>query len=189
MEGASRHVERRGELVQFVEAGVTHQMTPAAFTKPPVRAVDVESQRRRSGRTRTGTGLGRAPRMRTPAPIPTAVATMVTIQDAMPSNYSQLVQSAGRMTISVRIRNRCRSPHRHVAREWPTGRPTRRPTHRPRRTPTRGARHRRARPDRWPVRWRPPWSGAPRRLRRRSCSGTRRAAWGQCRCPIVNGSA
>ena len=82
--------------MQLVEAGVAHQMTPATFTEPPVRTVDVQSQRRRSGRTRTGTGFGREPSRRTPAPIPTAVATMVTIQDVTSSTYSLVIRRARR---------------------------------------------------------------------------------------------
>ena len=77
-----------GETMELIERGVAHQVAPAPFTEPPVRTVDVESQRRRSGRTRTGMGFGRAPSTRAPTPIPTAVATMVTIQEATISTYS-----------------------------------------------------------------------------------------------------
>ena len=181
VEGSSRHSQRRCEIVQLVETGVAHQMAPAAFTEPPVRTVDVQSQRRRSGRTRTGTGFGRAPRIRTPAPIPTAVATMVTIQDATISTYSLTGRRARRCTISARNHIRCHNL-RHCA--GPERAPmTFRPRPPPRRTPTRVAPHRRVRPGRWLVRWRPTWCDAPRRSHRRSCSGTRRAACGQCRSP------
>ncbi len=96
VESPLRQSETLGEVVQLLEAGVAHQMAPASLTKPPVRSVDEQSQRRRSGRTRTGIGFGRAPSTRTPAPIPTAVATMVTIQEATMSTYSPARDMSGR---------------------------------------------------------------------------------------------
>ena len=181
VEGAPRQPQRCSEVVQLIQTGVAHQMTPATFAKPPVRTVDVQSQRRRSGRTRTGTGFGRAPSRRTPAPIPTAVATMVTIQDVTPSTYSLMGRRARRCTISGRSRNHCRIRHPRAGPAWALMTFRTRPP--PRRTPTTDALRHRVRPDTWPVRWRPTWHDAPRRSRRRSCSGTRRAAWGQCRSP------
>lgn len=160
MERALRHTETRGEFVQFVEAGVAHQVAPASFTEPPVRTVDVQSQRRRSGRTRTGIGFGRAPSTRAPTPIPTAVATMVTIQEATISTYSpahcvawrtrKCCDDGGGSRFSVRSRIPNHIRHPTGGRE-PTG-PERRL--RPRRTPTEAERRsddrRGTSPDRWP---------------------------------------
>lgn len=91
-----RQTELGGEAVQLVDTGVADQVAPASFPKPPVRSVDEQSQRRRSGRTRTGIGFGREPSARAPTPIPTAVATMVTIQEATTSTYSPARDMSGR---------------------------------------------------------------------------------------------
>ena len=130
--------------MEFVEAGVAHQVTPPTITEPPMRTVDVESQRRRPGRTRTGMGFGRDPSTRAPTPIPTAVATMVTIHDATRSTYSfvravsfreQVVSRPDRRSVCATTaraastagsRGRCRrchgtATHRCEHREQPDG--------------------------------------------------------------------
>ncbi|MEY3680918.1 MAG: hypothetical protein RL547_1531 [Actinomycetota bacterium] len=176
VEGSRWHAEIGREFVQFVETRVAHEVAPTAVTEPPVRSVDVQSQRRRSGRTRTGTGLGRV-MIRTPAPIPTAVATMVTIQDATITTYSPPERRAGRTASSERTRNRCRILRPHAGPE----RACRRSMRRPMRTPTADEPRPDVRRDRSPVRWRPTWCDAPRTWRHRSCTGTRTTAWTQCR--------
>ena len=180
MERALRHTETRGEFVQFVEAGVAHQVAPASFTEPPVRTIDEQSQRRRSGRTRTGIGFGRAPSTRTPAPMPTAVATMVTIQEATRSTYSFDLDHAGRRRRKLRRRSvsgRTRSPNRTLHRLVAPVSTEPRSHHRLTRTPTEVERRSDVPRDRSPDRWPPTSIDVRRRLRRRSCSGTRTRAW------------
>lgn len=99
MERAWRQTEVGGESMKFLEARVAHQVAPPTITEPPMGTVDVQSQRRRSGRTRTGMGFGRDPITRVPTPIPTAVATMVTIHDATNSTYSLV----DRVSFRVRV--------------------------------------------------------------------------------------
>lgn len=166
--------------MEFVEARVAHQVAPPTIAKPPMRAVDVQTQRRRSGRTRTGMGLGRAPMTRVPTPIPTAVATIVTIHDATGSTYS-FVRAVSFRTGSFRIENwsisaRNRNPNRIHHRFSELG-PTVPPRHHPpKRTPKASARHLDVHRGRWPGRRRPTWIAVPRRSHRTSGTGTHRAA-------------
>jgi len=180
VEGSSRHSELSSEIVQLVVAGVAHQVAPASFTEPPVRTIDKQSQRRRSGRTRIGIGFGRAPSTRTPAPMPTAVATMVTIQEATTSIYWLDLDHAGRRRRKLRRRSvsgRTRIPNRTLRRLVAPVSTEPRSHHPPTRTPTEVERRSDVPRDRSPDRWPPTSIDVRRRLRRRSCSGTRTRAW------------